>query len=275
MPACQVARRLPARLLQQCTHWLRSGGANHSVRGLQRLTCWPGRSLSAWRSTQVHFAAAAASTCCRLPIPSLLRRYCQYQTSRKGGAAPDAAALLESIGGGGSDQLQVGAGCGSRSIGNWIGSCRRAFAFGVSGISGCCSLISRLNMRPFGLGHASGGLGRMAGAVSRSKLPTRSKCNCAHRILPPCSPSWPAWQHRPRLRRQRPPPASAGMERAMRCVGRAGRGGGWEGELRVGKGMGGLPSAVFEGPCFPCSPWCWAMNDDKPDGRPRTAAPCV
>ncbi|KAI7837680.1 hypothetical protein COHA_008473 [Chlorella ohadii] len=33
-------------------------------------------------------------------------RYCQYQTSRKGGAAPDAAALLESIGGGGSDQLQ-------------------------------------------------------------------------------------------------------------------------------------------------------------------------
>ncbi|PRW56110.1 Signal recognition particle subunit SRP68 isoform A [Chlorella sorokiniana] len=33
-------------------------------------------------------------------------RYCQYQTSRKGGAAPEAAALLESIGGGGSDQLQ-------------------------------------------------------------------------------------------------------------------------------------------------------------------------
>ncbi|KAL4457792.1 hypothetical protein ABPG75_012657 [Micractinium tetrahymenae] len=33
-------------------------------------------------------------------------RYCQYQISRKGGAAPDPAALLESIGGGGSDLLQ-------------------------------------------------------------------------------------------------------------------------------------------------------------------------
>lgn len=63
--------------------------------------------------------------------PSFLRSYCQYQTSRKGGAAPDAAALLESIGGGGSDQLQVGAGCGSSGIGNCIGSCRRALAFGV------------------------------------------------------------------------------------------------------------------------------------------------
>lgn len=39
-------------------------------------------------------------------LPLVRRRYCQYQISRKGGAAPDAAALLESIGGAAGDQLQ-------------------------------------------------------------------------------------------------------------------------------------------------------------------------
>jgi hypothetical protein len=36
----------------------------------------------------------------------LYRRYCQYQISRKGGAAPSPEELLESIGGSGTDQLQ-------------------------------------------------------------------------------------------------------------------------------------------------------------------------
>lgn len=38
-------------------------------------------------------------------------RYCQYQISRKGGAAPSPAELLELIGGSGTDQLQVSGGC--------------------------------------------------------------------------------------------------------------------------------------------------------------------
>ena len=58
-------------------------------------------------------AAAGWRRCMLTPGPALHLhpprppgRYCQYQVGRKGGAAPDAAALLETIGGGGSDQLQ-------------------------------------------------------------------------------------------------------------------------------------------------------------------------